>query len=406
MPSARQLALDLLLQWDKSDAYADALLAEVDRRRPLCAADRALLQGLVFGVLRHASLLDHWIDHLRGRGRLRAGPRWILRLGLYQLLKLEVPAHAAVNETVRLAGREKSLINAILRRALREKEQLLALADQAPPAIRHSLPKFLVDRWVARFGFEDFERLSRIVNQPAEIFVRLNRLKADVGPPAGESVDAAPDFYRVKTIPRELLRTGHGYVQDPSTAVAPALLAPRSGETVLDAFAAPGGKSAIMAQTMENGGRLVASDASLSRLERLQENLARLGVTCAELRLIDWSEPAPADFPLCDAILLDVPCSNTGVMRRRVDVRWRVTPDTIRKMAEMQFSLLKNVALVLKPGGRLVYSTCSIEPEENELQIQRLQKEFPHLRLIESCLLLPHKTGFDGGFAALFVADG
>jgi 16S rRNA (cytosine967-C5)-methyltransferase len=406
MVSVRKLAFDLLTEWQNSNAHVDVLLAGVDARHELAPSDRALLHALVLGVLRHASLLDHWIDDLRGRGRLRDDPRWLLRIGLVQIFQLGIAPHAAVNETVRAASaRERPLINAILRRALREKERLLAVAAEVPPAIRYSLPPFLVDRWINRFGVQGFERLATVLNQPAPIFVRLNRLKRGVAaPPEGEAVIDSPDFFLVQSLPRDWLERGDVYVQDPATGLAPSLLAPKPGESILDACAAPGGKTAMLAQMMQNRGQILATDHNESRLIRLRENLARLGVTCAEVRCADWATPEPGRGCEFDAILLDVPCSNTGVMRRRVDVRWRITARMIRDLAEMQFSLVKNTATWLKPGGRLVYSTCSIEPEENEKQVERIQQELPNLRLFDSRLLLPHETGFDGAFSALFRA--
>jgi 16S rRNA (cytosine967-C5)-methyltransferase len=406
MVSVRKLAFDLLSEWRNSDAHADVLLADIDAHHRLSSADRALLQALVLGVLRHASLLDHWIDHLRERGRLRDRPRWLLRIGLVQIFQLGIAPHAAVNETVSVAAaRERPLVNAILRRALREKEKLLTMAAHAPPAVRHSLPPFLVTRWIDRFGEAVFEQLATTINQPAPVFIRLNRLGHDIAPPPGaEPVAGAPDFHRVDSLPREQLERGEVYAQDPATALAPSLLAARPGESILDACAAPGGKTAMLAQMMENHGHILATDFNESRLTRLRNNLVRLGVQCAEVRLLDWSKSTGYDGPPFGGILLDVPCSNTGVIRRRVDVRWRITPRTIRDLAEMQFLLVQHTAPLLKPGGRLVYSTCSIEPEENEQQAERIVQALPQLRLVESRLLLPHETGFDGAFAALFIA--
>jgi 16S rRNA (cytosine967-C5)-methyltransferase len=173
---------------------------------------------------------------------------------------------------------------------------------------------------------------------------------------------------------------------------------------VLDACAAPGGKAAVLAQFMENSGRLVATDTSPRRLKRLAENLQRLGVTIAECRMVDWTAPdVPDDGVRYDRILLDVPCSNTGVMRRRVDVRWRVTPAVVAEMADVQWRILASTIPRLAAGGRLVYSTCSLEPAENDVQVDRVLAAYPQLRLVEKKLVTPHETGFDGAFAALFA---
>ena len=405
MPAARQIALDLLLRWQETNAHAETLLAGLDREMSLSTAYRALVNALVIGVLRHASLLDCWIDHLRGRGRLRDRARWMLRLGLLQLFKLGLPAHAAVNETVKLAGREKALVNAVLRRAVRESSALDELEARAPIDVRFSLPAFLVERWRRRFGSEATARLAASFSELAPMFVRLNRLHPLAVPPVdGEPVPGAPDFFRVETLPRAELEGGLVYVQDPSTALAPSLLDPKPGDVVLDACASPGGKCALLAQSMQNTGRLIATDSSESRLVRLRENLSRLQVRCAEIRHADWTAPPTGEWPRFSGILLDVPCSNTGVMRRRIDVRWRVNPAEIRRLAEVQSAIVRHTVPLLQPGGRMVYSTCSLESEENEDQVARILSECPCLKLVESRLILPPDAGCDGAFAALFVA--
>ncbi len=402
VPSPRSLALDLLLRWQDSDVFIDQLLADADRRHTLSPPDRALLHALVLGVLRHGNLLDLWIDRLR-QGKLKDGPRWILRLGLFQFMHMGMPEHAAVNESVRLARHEKGLINAILRSAIREKSTLQAVAELAPADIRYSLPEFLCERWERRFGVGAFHRLAARTQEPAAAFVRLNRLKPQPTPDLGEPVPDAPDFFRVQHLPRPELAAGTVYAQDPATSVAPAMLAPTPGSRVLDACAAPGGKTAMLAQMMENRGTLLATDLQAVRLDRLSGNLSRLGVTCAAVESLDWSVPRPAgDNRMFDFILLDVPCSNTGVLQRRVDGRWRLTEDDIPRMAALQWKIVENTVPRLAPGGRLVYSTCSLEPEENEAQAERMVAAFPHLRRTITREVLPHETGWDGAFATAF----
>ncbi|HRQ87768.1 MAG TPA: RsmB/NOP family class I SAM-dependent RNA methyltransferase [Bacteroidia bacterium] len=185
-------------------------------------------------------------------------------------------------------------------------------------------------------------------------------------------------------------------MQDPSTSLACRLLAPQPGETILDACAAPGGKTALMAALMENRGRIVASDSSAARLGPMKENLARLNVGIAEIRQIDWSQPEAADLPAFDAILLDAPCSNSGVMRRRVDVRWRIQERDFDRHARQQLALLRQLVPFLKPGGRIVYSTCSLDPAENEAVAAA-----SGLPLEKSVSSLPWRDGHDGAYAAL-----
>ena len=195
-------------------------------------------------------------------------------------------------------------------------------------------------------------------------------------------------------------------MQDPSTLLACDLLAPQPGETVLDACAAPGGKTTYLAQFMRNEGRIVACDLYESRVARLRENLQRLGITCARAVQHDCMQAGgPLEVGSFDRILVDAPCSNTGVIRRRVDVRWRLTEEDFIRMPAQQLALLRRTATLLKPGGTLVYSTCSLEPEENDQVVERVSKEIPTLRFVESRRSLPFTDGVDGAFTAKFIRE-
>lgn len=203
-------------------------------------------------------------------------------------------------------------------------------------------------------------------------------------------------------IPTDLLATGAIYITDPATRHCVDLLDPRPGERVLDACAAPGGKAFLIAAAQGSGEWLTATDSNDKRLPRLRENLQRLHITPAEVACHDWTAPAPERWHgAFDAILLDVPCSNTGVLRRRVDVRWRLQPEQIEALVATQRSILEHALPCLKPGGRLVYSTCSIEPEENEGQIARFLADHPDFREAGRREVLPHRDGTDGAFAVL-----
>lgn len=410
--NARLLAWKVLRRWKPDGAYAEDLVDQSAIRHSLSAPNRGLLNALVMAVLRHRSLLDAWIDHLRGGGALDPETREWLRLGLAQCLLLELPEHAAVHETVELAGRARNLVNAILRRALREREALEKVKREAPPHVRHSLPEFLAAKWRRQFGADGLEKLGEWCNAPAPIFVRANGL----APKAAEKLAALPTltpseehegFFLCEELPRRELTAGLCYAQDPSTAAAPRALAPKPGEDVLDACAAPGGKTCLLAELMENSGRLVATDAAPARLERLRSNLSRMNVAIAEVFVHDWEkEPPPASwrqrFPEgFHRILLDVPCSNTGVLRRRVDARWRLRPEFLTEIAERQRTLLRNLLPLLRPGGRLVYSTCSIEPEENAELVRQTLADMPGWRQLHAVKLLPHVNGTDGAFASL-----
>lgn len=357
-------------------------------------------------TLRNLSLLDHWIGELTGGKALDEGTVWILRSGLAELLILNVAEHAAVNENVNLAGRASGLVNAVLRRSCRERADLLQGMALLEAGTRTSHPGFLLRRWESQYGELGMEKIAEWNQEPAPVFVRLNRLnpQAIAGMAKTEGVQSVGgDFFRCEILPRAALEAGWCYAQDPSTVVAPALLDVRPGMTVLDACAAPGGKTAYLAQMMGNEGCVVACDLPGGRLRRLGDNLLRLGVRCAEVRGVDWMKEngLPFERGSFDRILLDAPCSNTGVMRRRVDVRWRLSESEFDRMIELQRELLRKCLPLLKQGGFLVYSTCSIDREENERQVDWALETFPGLTCVLKESRAPHLDGVDGAFAAV-----
>ncbi len=407
-PSARGLALAALEQWRHGHRFADAILQHLLATSELTGSDRSFTTELFYGILRNLSLLDFWIGQLRS-GSLDDRSRDLLRLGIYQLFCLNTAGHAAVFETVALAPKtSRSLVNAVLRNALRRADELRAAADAADLAVRTSHPSFLIDRWTKAFGAEAAAALCDWDNQPAPIYARINHLKTDAVAfvAADNTREVLPDrsnFVRLTTIPAEALERGECYIQDPSTAVACELLDPQPGEAVLDACAAPGGKTAYLAERMQNRGELIACDREPARLAILSANLERLGATVAMIVQQDWiaDELAPElHRRYFDRILVDAPCTNTGVLRRRVDARWRLTRDDFARMAAEQRKILRAGGPRLKRGGTLVYSTCSLEPEENDGVVSRLLKEFPALSFEEQRSVLPFRDGFDGAFAS------
>jgi 16S rRNA (cytosine967-C5)-methyltransferase len=407
--SARELALVALRQWRTGEGFADAILARLLRSSGRIAPDRAFTTELFYGILRNLSLLDFWIGSLRSE-HLDHDVRDLLRLGVYQLFLLKTQEHAAVYETVELAGaRTRSLVNAVLRNALRKKEELVAKASKQDLNVRSSHPQFLIDRWTQNFGAENTAALCDWNNRPAEIYARINRLNISVEEflskhPDAKRVPQRDNFAHLGSVPNDALAGGHCYIQDPSTAAACLLLDPMPGEKVLDACAAPGGKTGYLAELMKNQGLIMACDRDDGRIRTLRDNLERLGVEIARFAQHDWtsSEPLPNAVVISpfDRILVDAPCSNTGVMRRRVDLRWRLIPKDFLRMQEEQFRILRATIPLLKPGGVLVYSTCSIEPEENEKVINAVTQEFSCLNFVEQMPLLPFRDGFDGAFVA------
>ncbi len=412
----RQIALEALKTWENGSKHADDILGALSLRHRLQGADHGLVQTLFYGVLRHLTRIDAIIDELK-RGRMNHENRCVLRLGIFQLFHTDIPQHAAVNETVSLARGMRGVVNGILRNAQRSRAELEALAAQWPLSVAYSHPEFLISRWTANHGAEAARRLCEWDNEPPPVYVRTNRLAPD-GADAEQIVTQAVDvaekvpgkggFHRLKggAPPREWLDAGLIYVQDPSTSLACDLLNPHRQERILDACAAPGGKAALLWDRMRGTGAILATDVSPGRLETVRQNLNRLGLRDRgiETAVVDWQRPvkgAIAQMPKFDAILVDVPCSNTGVIRRRVDVRWRLRPDEFVEMQRAQLAITESCLPYLKPGGRLVYSTCSLEPEENRGVVDLLLERHPDkLILEETAESLPWRDGFDGAYAA------
>ncbi len=398
----RQAAVSALRAWAKGHDYAESLVERHAQRRMLGAADRKLLQAILFGVLRHRRLLDHWIGQLRD-GKIDPDTRDVLRVGLCQLLILGLPDHAAVNETVE-AGKAcvRGLVNAVLRRAINSRKRLMDEVEDLPPAVALSHPDWLYNRWKSQFGRASTKSLMEWNNQPAATFFRVNPLAAPVEHLPGRALQDAPGFYELEgPLPTQLLAEGAIYIQDPATRHAIDLLAPLPGEDLLDACAAPGGKAFLIAAATGGTGRLCCTDSNEKRLPRLLGNLERLHISHARAEAHDWTRPAPDRWKgRFDGILLDVPCSNTGVIRRRVDVRWRLQAPDIATIAATQRRILENALPCLKPGGRIVYSTCSIEPEENLKQVESFVADHPECRMVAIHEALPFRDQTDGAFAA------
>jgi 16S rRNA (cytosine967-C5)-methyltransferase len=406
----RAACVEALIRWEKGTEFSDEVLHHTLEQNRFSTLDRAFFMEIFYGVIRLRRTLDFLIAKLREESPDQR-TRQAVRMGLYQLLRTRVPRHAAVNETVATAGRSRTVVNAMLRRFLREETELIKSLDDAPMGVRLSHPEVLVTRWTAQFGEGDTARLCEWNNSPADILIRVNELKVSSGEllraGGAEPTDIHPLMLRMEKLPIPWIVSGLCYVQDPSTLMACELLDPQPGERVLDACAAPGGKTSYLAQLMKNEGQIIACDVSTDRLTRMRENLERLSATNVEVRRADWLQaPPPArEIGQFDRILLDAPCSNTGVIRRRVDVRWRLTGEDFKRMPTVQMGMIKNVAGFLKPGGSLVYSTCSMEPEENDELVRRVTEQGTGLKHVKSRRTLPFQDRVDGAFAALFTRE-
>ena len=463
----RQIVARILQRRRTHNEFTEDLLESAFARTRLSPADRGLCQELVYGIIRWQAALDWLIARKTGGREQKPALQNLLRLGLYQIFWLDrIPDHAAVHETVELAkrdgfGAQAGFVNAILRGYLREAgetKKLLAELKTTHPAIGWSHPEWLVSRWQKRWGAEKTSSLLEWNNTPPKIFARVNRLKTEAGALLEKWRDENVEYdfvrrdwleenlvFELKSYPPlarlESFQLGGFYIQDPATLLAPCRLAPQPGEMILDFCAAPGGKTTFIAQLMNNQGRIVAQDISEERLKLVRENCARLGVTCVEMVVSDWARPHPNPLPqereqlsatceisnhvrladrltmilplpsgegrgegkLFDRILVDAPCSNTGVMRRRIDLRWRIQPEEIGRLSTTQLDLLKQAALKLKPGGVLVYSTCSLEPEENGEVVKQFLSDHADFKLESERELLPFVDNVDGAYVAKLI---
>ncbi len=400
------------------------------RAAPLDARDRRWAQELVYGMLRRRAMLDALLSARVRGGLVRLDPDLtdLLRLGAYQLLHMRsVPAYAAIAQTVELTKERhglgaSKLANAVLRRLDREREMLDAAVPTDPVdalALRHSHPRWLVARWVGRWGAEETERLLAANNAEAPLVVRpynivreqleatLESVGVDVTE-AGFARDSLAIRSPVSLTELGAYRQGLFFVQDPASTLVAQYAAFPPGAEVGDLCAAPGGKALELART---ASFVVAGDRSLQRIQRMLTNGRR--VDARNVFAVVADARAPAIRPV-DAVLLDVPCTATGTFRRHPDARWRLKVSDIAVLAAMQRSVLRAGAGVVKPGGLLVYSTCTLEPEENDAQIEAFLRESPEWTLepppegtVPGTVLdagrlrvLPQRHGVDGAFAA------
>jgi 16S rRNA (cytosine967-C5)-methyltransferase len=342
-------------------------------------------------------------------------------MALYQLFWLSrIPDHAAVHETVELAklkgfGPQAGFVNAVLRGYLRDREETSMLLERLKRddlAVGYSHPDWLVKKWVARYGKEETTRLLTWNNTPPKVFARINTLKIspdelkEVWKKEGVEFTAVEwpwttfpmvEFQGVSAVEQlESFKKGFFYIQDPSTLLSVEYLEPKEGDSILDLCAAPGGKCTLIAQRMGDKGAVTAEDLAPSRIQLIEENVRRLGLNCVTARLSD-GVPSGEQY---DRVLVDAPCSNAGVFRRRVELRWRISPSEVERLRAVQLKLLKSAIAKVKPGGCLVYSTCSLEPEENEGVVTEALIEHPEMIVEKQRQLLPFADLVDGAFVA------
>jgi 16S rRNA (cytosine967-C5)-methyltransferase len=379
---------------------------------------------MTLGVIRRYRTLT-WVRDQLVKNKCGHQANGYLLVGLYQLLYMnDVEAYAAVDETVEasksdLGKKTSAFLNAVLRNVLRERARLEEALLRQPLGVRLSCPDVLVERWAALPCSVGVEEICRWNNRPPHTVLHVCSSKT-----AADSyrrrlhdarIDAHPHPYaphRSLVLPRGLrvdelpgYKEGCFFVQDPSAAEAVSLLAPCPGERVLDACAAPGGKAMLIAEAMRGEGRVLAVDKHKDRLGRLEENVRRMGWGNVSVVQGDAQDAASLMAAVGgrkqDAILLDVPCTNTGVLRRRPDARWRFSTERLREHTVVQKQMLTAASRCLKEGGRMVYSTCSIEPEESEGLVREWVATQPGAVCVEERRLYPSERGTDGAYAAL-----
>lgn len=394
--SSRREAIFVITRWLATQDFPDRMIPD--------SPDRAFITDLVYTTVRRHRTLVWALEQLMKRlpkGETGAA----LLVGACQILFMpDVAEYAAVNETVeaaKLASKQTAgLVNGVLRNLLRQREALLAKLAKETVGIRTSHPDALVTRWLERFGEDETLALCEWNNTPAETFLAYPPGAAEpfVPMPRGTRVEEMPGF-----------ADGAFIVQDPATATCIDLLDAKPGLKVLDACAAPGGKTVQLAWRMgppaSKDHLLVALDLHEDRLATVRANLARTRqtwVTVCQGDLTENPRAALASFGLFDRILLDAPCSNSGVLRRRPDARWRWTTKRMKSLAATQAAMLESALALLAPNGRLVYSTCSLEPEENRRQITVLREAHPGLACVGVEERIPTRSQTDGSFACAF----
>jgi 16S rRNA (cytosine967-C5)-methyltransferase len=431
MDKAREAAVKIINVVHEKGAYANVALVQELRRQELSDVDRRFVTELVYGTVKAGATLDWILRRYVNRPVKKIPPMIadILRLGLYQLFFMDrIPASAACNEAVELAKRyghpgTVKFVNAVLRTAVREPEKAAFPEGKGQATTQLALasqhPEWLVRRWIREFGYAEAAALCAFDNEQAVLSLRTNTLKIsredlltrlqDEGA-EGEASAWAPEGIRclshgaLDRLPS--LQQGLFQVQDESSMQVAHVVAPQPGEFIIDTCSAPGGKTTHLAAIMENTGRILALDIYEHKLQRVAENAARLGISIIETKLLDAREVGELYAGQADRVLVDAPCSGLGVLRRKPDARWNKTPEQLAELPPLQLEILSSAARAVKPGGVLVYSTCTILREENQAVVEAFLAAQPDFFLEKTGHFLPGKPREDAMVQLLPQRDG
>lgn len=430
---AREIALRIINEIQNNGAYANIALGKELPRHALSDQDRRFVTELVYGTVKAGDTLDWMLSRYIERPLNKIAPMIlvILRMGVYQLRFMDkIPPSAACNQAVELAktyghAGTVGFVNGVLRTLVREPERIVYPDPEIKPALflarTYCHPLWLVERWLKTLDFAATEALCRIDNEAPPLTVRTNTLKisreallARLGEEGveAEAAAAAPEAVVIRSHPAlgslATLKEGLFQVQDESSMRVAHWLQPQPDELILDVCAAPGGKTTHIAALMKNSGRVVALDIHEHKLELIRQNATRLGLTNIEPLLQDAARVDSVFPAVADRVLVDAPCSGLGVLRRRADSRWRKTPAQLKELPQLQRQILASAAACVKPGGTLVYSTCTTEREENQDIIEwflRERDDFSIDPLADDASqtpgmlqLWPHVDGSDGFF--------
>ena len=436
----RVSAIRILSRFERSDAYIEKLIDFELKKGELESLDKNLFTEIVTGVIRWKAKLD-WVlngfyigDYMKCLNLVKNA----LRVALYQILFSDkIPVYAAINESVEIVKRlqgEKTagIVNGVLRNISRNIDNIRYPEISEDPAyylsVMYSHPRWMVRRWIERFGVETTERLLDINNQRPYTPIRINTMKTDkisVSKMLNElGIHYLPSEFidetyiiqssKIKLTQTELFLNGLITIQDPSASMAVKLAAPKKGYHVLDVCAAPGGKTFFMAELMEDTGKIVALDKYNTKVKIVNYGVERLGLTCIEPITADAKSFESEE--LFDIVFADVPCSGLGTLRKKPDIKWKRERVDIYSMADLQYDIIDTVAKFVKPGGVLLYSTCTIEPEEDTMNVEKFLKSHPEFELDDAAGYLPesvckdgymqtfpHVHGIDGAFAARLI---